>query len=120
MEQKLVIPDKLDIRNLGPLSLEFSSDLGLHCVERYWPVYSLQNYGPLLVKCLMRFSWISAVLGGSLLPIDCIADCESEELPRCAILMAPISPSNADLLCPAAVHSKPLHRRLRGFLRVTR
>ncbi|VDO01068.1 unnamed protein product [Rodentolepis nana] len=55
-----------------------------------------------------------AVLGGSLLPIEFIGDCEFEgitALVNCvsrqnswhsAILMAYISPSKADLLCPAA------------------
>nr|CUU97621.1 hypothetical transcript [Hymenolepis microstoma] len=57
---------------------------------------------------------ISAALGGSLLPIDCIADCEFERITRLvnlvsrrhnwpeAILIAPISPSNVDLFYAAA------------------
>ncbi|VDO00704.1 unnamed protein product [Rodentolepis nana] len=66
------------------------------------------------MPCKIVVPFLATVLGGSLLPIEFIAPCESdsittlvdfvsrEQIGHSAIPMGPISPSIADLLCPAA------------------
>ncbi|VDO04406.1 unnamed protein product [Rodentolepis nana] len=99
----------------------FVRALSFHCVERHRPVHASQNRCPLLSKCVSKLIAFNAKVarnpfcfGCSLFPIEFIADCESESITALvnfvsrqhnwpsANLMASISPSKADLLCPAA------------------
>nr|CUU97953.1 hypothetical transcript [Hymenolepis microstoma] len=101
-------PSHLVIQYLSPMSAALPPNKP-EVLKGGWTPYQMG-----LLHFLLKVTWGASVLGGSLLPIDCIADCESERIsalvnlvswqhnwPK-AILMTPISPSNADLFCPAA------------------